>query len=74
MEIKIGITNIAREVTFETDATPDEVAQKVREAVAESSLLDLTDDKGRRILVPGERLGYVDLGSPSARAVGFGAV
>ena len=47
---------------------------KVREAVAESSLLDLTDDKGRRILVPGERLGYVDLGSPSARAVGFGAV
>ena len=74
MEIKIGITNIAREVTFETDATPDEVAQKVREAVAESSLLDLTDDKGRRILVPGERLGYVDLGSPTARAVGFGAV
>ena len=74
MEIKIGITNIAREVTFETDATPDEVAQKVREAVAGSSLLDLTDDKGRRILVPGERLGYVDLGSPSARAVGFGAV
>ncbi|MCB0886894.1 MAG: DUF3107 domain-containing protein [Propionibacteriaceae bacterium] len=74
MEIKIGITNIAREVTFETDATPDEVAKKVREAVAESSLLDLTDDKGRRILVPGERLGYVDLGSPSARAVGFGAV
>ena len=74
MEIKIGITNIAREVSFETDATPDEVAQKVREAVAESSLLDLTDDKGRRILVPGERLGYVDLGSPSARAVGFGAV
>ncbi len=74
MEIKIGITNIAREVTFETDATPDEVAQKVREAVAESSLLDLTDDKGRRILVPGERLGYVDLGSPSARAVGLGAV
>ena len=74
MEIKIGITNIAREVTFETDATPDEVAEKVREAVAESSLLGLTDDKGRRILVPGERLGYVDLGSPSARAVGFGAV
>jgi hypothetical protein len=74
MEIKIGITNIAREVTFETDVTPDEVAEKVREAVAESSLLDLTDDKGRRILVPGERLGYVDLGSPSARAVGFGAV
>ncbi|MBK7820350.1 MAG: DUF3107 domain-containing protein [Tessaracoccus sp.] len=74
MEIKIGITNIAREVTFESDATPDEVAEKVRAAVAESSLLDLTDDKGRRILVPGERLGYVDLGSPTARAVGFGAV
>ncbi|MFT3886634.1 MAG: DUF3107 domain-containing protein [Arachnia sp.] len=74
MEIKIGITNIARELTFEANVTPDEVAEKVREAVTQQALLDLTDDKGRRILVPGERLGYVDLGSPSARAVGFGAV
>ena len=38
MEIKIGITNIAREVTFETDATPDEVDEKVREAA-----LDIRD-------------------------------
>ena len=72
MEIKIGITNIAREVTFETDATPDEVAQKVREAVAESSLLDLTDDKGRRIVVPAGSLGYAIIGSETKHAVGFG--
>lgn len=74
MEIKIGITHIARELTFEADVTPDEVAAKVTEAVSNSALFDLTDEKGRRILVPGERIGYVDLGSPSARAVGFGAV
>lgn len=74
MEIKIGINQIAREVAFESNSTPDEVAAQVRDAVENRSLLDLIDEKGRRILIPGEKIGYVDLGSPSARAVGFGAV
>lgn len=74
MEIKIGITHLAREVALESNDTPEAVADQVRQAVANSSLLELVDEKGRRILIPGERIGYVDLGSPSARAVGFGAV
>ena len=74
MEVKFGITDIAREVTIETLATPDEIADQIRTAVENSSLVDLTDDKGRRILVPASKIGYVDLGAPAARAVGFGTV
>ena len=74
MEIKIGITHLAREVALESTATPEEVSEQVRKAVVDKTLLDLVDEKGRRILIPGDRIGYVDLGSPTARAVGFGAV
>lgn len=74
MEVKFGITDIAREVNIETNATPDEVVAQVRQAVTDSSVVDLTDDKGRRILIPGSKIGYVDLGAPAARTVGFGTI
>lgn len=74
MDIKIGITEVPREVSIESNESPDEVLAKVREAIESSSLLDLSDTKGRRLLVPGQRIAYVDLGSATTRAVGFGAV
>lgn len=74
MEVKFGITDIAREVSIETSATPDEVADQVSRAVADGALVDLTDEKGRRVLIPAAKIGYVDLGAPAARAVGFGTI
>ncbi|NHB83710.1 DUF3107 domain-containing protein [Tessaracoccus sp. HDW20] len=74
MEVKFGITDTPREVAIETTATPDQVVDQVRQALSESGLVDLTDEKGRRILIPAAKIGYVDLGAPAARAVGFGTV
>ncbi|HSO68248.1 MAG TPA: DUF3107 domain-containing protein [Arachnia sp.] len=74
MEVKIGITDIPREVTIDATASPDELIVQLREAVEHSTLLELTDDKGRRVLIPGQRIAYLDLGSPSSGRVGFGAV
>lgn len=74
MEVKIGISDVPREVTVETSATADEVVANLRTAIEGGGLLELVDDKGRRVLVPAARIGYLDLGSPSARTVGFGAV
>ncbi|HRA03912.1 MAG TPA: DUF3107 domain-containing protein [Arachnia sp.] len=74
MEVKIGITDIPREVNIDTTATAEELTAMLREAVQSSSLLELADEKGRRILIPGNRIAYLDLGSPSSRTVGFGAV
>ncbi|MHA6511930.1 DUF3107 domain-containing protein [Tessaracoccus sp. Z1128] len=74
MEVKIGITDVPREVTIEATASAEELAEQLRDAVANSSLLELTDEKGRRVLIPGARIAYLDLGSPSSRTVGFGAV
>ena len=72
VEVKIGVQNVAREITFETDDTPDEVAAAVEKALASGERLSLTDTKGRRILVPGAALGWVQIGESEKGRVGFG--
>lgn len=74
MEITIGVQNLAREIVVETDETADAVAARVSAALKDSSVLELTDAKGRRVLVPAATIGYVELGSEEQRKVGFGAI
>ena len=52
MEIKIGIQNIAREVSIETDRTGEQVEADLREAMTSHGLFSLTDTKGRKVIVP----------------------
>lgn len=73
MEVKIGVQHSARELSLESSLDADEVEQAVTAALTgKSGLLTLKDDRGRRLLVPADRLAYVELGEPSARRVGFG--
>ena len=74
MEVKIGVRDLPREVVLESDLPPAQVAASIEEAIAKGSLLSLTDDKGRLILVPGSLIGYVEIGAPESRRVGFGGI
>ncbi|QGN58110.1 DUF3107 domain-containing protein [Nostocoides sp. HKS02] len=74
MEVKIGVQNVAREITFETDASADEVVKAVSAAVENGTALTLTGEKGRQLLVPAGVLGYVQLGETEKRGVGFGNI
>ncbi|GAA6122935.1 DUF3107 domain-containing protein [Bifidobacterium psychraerophilum] len=74
MDIEIGIRNVTRTVSFSTDASAEEVAQQVEEALASDKALDLKDNRGRRILVPAQALGYAIIGSDTSHPVGFGAL
>ena len=74
MEVKIGVQNVAREITIESTQSAAEVAKLVADAVSKGSLLQLTDEKGRTVIVPGGSVGYVELGSAGERRVGFGTV
>lgn len=60
MDIELGIRNVARPVNFSTDDSADKVSQVIADAVANGTMIDLTDSKGRRILVPGTALGLRD--------------
>ncbi len=70
MEVKIGIQHASRELNIETTEDLETVEKKVAAAVLEGTLT-LTDTKGRRILVPGDRIAYVEIGGGVAGQVGF---
>ena len=74
MEVKIGIRDVAREVLLESELTPEAVSEAVDTAIASQGLLKLTDDKGKLIMVPGQLIGYVEIGAPETRRIGFGTL
>jgi hypothetical protein len=74
VEVKIGVQSVAREITFDTDATAEEVAKAVATAIDKGSVLTLSDAKGRQVLVPGGVIGYISLGESERRGVGFGTL
>ena len=75
MEVKIGVQYAARELVLESAQSPDEVAKAVVDALkADLGVLSLVDDKGRRVLVPADKLAYVEIAESEQRRVGFGAV
>jgi hypothetical protein len=77
VEVKIGVQNSAREIALESAQSADEIQQAVADALesvsaGKTSLLVLTDERGRTVMVPADRLAYVEIGEPTARRVGFG--
>jgi 3-oxoacyl-[acyl-carrier-protein] synthase III len=71
VEVKIGVQYATRELVVETDASLEDVEQRIAEAVSASSVLTLTDTKGRKVMVPGDRIAYVEIGGGVAGQVGF---
>lgn len=71
MEITIGVQHVARELVLETDQTSDQISQKVQQALGSGAPLELTDTRGRRIIVPASSFGYIEIGGDEARRVGF---
>ena len=72
MEVKVGVQNTARELVVESSQSPDEVQRAPTEALAAGGVLTLEVEKGRRVIVPVDRLAYVEIGEPTVRKVGFG--
>lgn len=73
MEIKVGVENTPREVALESEQAPEQVTAAVEAALANGTVLSLTDDRGRTVLIPGSKIAYVEIGAPSSRRVGFGS-
>ncbi|HEX7104377.1 MAG TPA: DUF3107 domain-containing protein [Acidothermaceae bacterium] len=74
MEVKIGVQYSAREIVLESAQEADDIERLVTAALDAGGLLSLTDEKGRRVLVPVEKLAYVEIGESLERRVGFGAM
>jgi hypothetical protein len=74
VEVKIGIRDVAGVVVLESEQSPDTVAAAVEHAAMTGTLLRLVDEKGRLVVVPGAAIGFVEIGAPETRRVGFGSL
>jgi hypothetical protein len=70
-EVKIGISDSTHEIFIECSNSQSEVVAKVNDAIKTSSVLALSDTKGREILVPHNKISYVEVGESADRRVGF---
>jgi hypothetical protein len=73
VEIKIGVVDSPRELAVASGQSPDEVESLVADALRNTDgILSLSDEKGRRFLVPSAKLAYVEIGPSETPRVGFG--
>jgi hypothetical protein len=70
-EVKIGISDSTHEINIECVSTQSEVIAKVNEAIKSSAVLALSDVRGRELLVPANKISYVEIGESIDRKVGF---
>ncbi|WP_029068554.1 DUF3107 domain-containing protein [Jonesia quinghaiensis] len=71
MQVTIGIQNLTREVTFETDLKTADLTAQVSDALRDGAPLSLTTTKGRTVIIPGASIAYVEFGDTDKRKVGF---
>jgi len=75
VEVKIGVQFATRELVLESTQSAEDVQKAVAEALrADLGVLTLVDEKGRRVLVPADKLAYVEIAESEQRRVGFGAM
>jgi hypothetical protein len=76
MEVRIGVKGAPRELAIDSTQTADEIQKLLEAALAAdgAATFVLTDDKGRRVVVPADKLAYVEIAESEGRRVGFGTL
>ena len=75
MEVKIGIQSIPRELVVETDETAAEIERDLKAALHGPDgpgFLALDAAKGGRVLIPADKIAFIEFGGEQGRRDGFG--
>ena len=72
MEIRIGVVHTSREITLDSEDSTEVLEAAVRKALSEKTPLVLSDRRQRQVLIPADKLAYIEFGGPVDRKVGFG--
>jgi len=77
VEVKIGIQSVPRELVVDTDASAEEIERDLAEALSAKAgpvMFALTTQKGGRLLIPADKIAFVEFGGDQSRRVGFGNI
>lgn len=72
MEVKIGIQSVPRELVVETESAFEEVERSLTAALTDRGVFVVTDEKGGKVMVPADKIAYVEIGGAEPRRIGFG--
>jgi hypothetical protein len=73
-EVRIAVSHVSGDLTFECPLSPAEIRAAVETALSSGKPLELTDIRGHEIIVPADKIAFVEVGNSAARRVGFGAL
>jgi hypothetical protein len=72
VQVRITVANVASDVNFESALSAAEIQSAVNAALKSGEALTLEDIRGRVVMVPAEKIGFVEIGEQTDRRVGFG--
>ncbi len=73
-EVRIAVTYVSGDLTFESPMSPADIRTAVAASLSSGKPLELTDIRGHEIIVPADKIAFVEVGNSAARRVGFGAL
>jgi Protein of unknown function (DUF3107) len=76
VEVKIGIQSVPRELVVETDTPADQLERDLTAALqaAGKGVFAVEVLKGGKVLVPADKVAYLEFGGAENRRVGFGNI
>ncbi|TDD75345.1 DUF3107 domain-containing protein [Actinomadura rubrisoli] len=73
MQVRIGVQFVPKELVVDTEQSADEVQHALAEALAaERGVFVLKDRRNGRVVIPADRVGYLEITEEEGRSVGFG--
>lgn len=73
MEIKIGVHDHPRELTIDSEDSIEAIESLVRAAITKGDVLRLTDAKDRTVMIPADKIAFVEITPATRGRVGFGS-
>lgn len=71
MEVVIALTQVPEPVRLNVEKSADEINELITRALADNQALHLSDDNGRQLVVPSDKIAYALIGDAKPRKVGF---
>ena len=72
VQVRITVANVNSDITFESSLSAADIQSAVNAALKSGDALTLEDIRGRVVVVPADKIGFVEIGEQTDRRVGFG--
>lgn len=72
VQVRITVANVNSDVNFESSLSAADIQSAVNAALKSGEALTLEDIRGRVVMVPADKIGFVEIGEQTDRRVGFG--